>query len=166
MAEQLLIAEGSREAQYQALLPQVLALIESESDIIAAMANCSAAIQQTFNWLWTGFYLVKGEQLVLGPFQGPIACTRIPKGRGVCGSAWAQAQTLIVPDVDAFPGHIACSSAARSEIVLPVCDAAGTVVAVLDIDASELAQFSELDQRYLAPVCAALGKLFSQPASA
>lgn len=165
MAEHLVVVDGEREQQYQALLPQVLSLIESETDIIAAMANCTAALQQTFHWLWTGFYLVKGEQLVLGPFQGPIACTRIPRGRGVCGSAWQQNQTLIVPDVDAFPGHIACSSAARSEIVLPVHDSQGQVVAVLDIDADTLAQFSELDQRYLAPVCAAIGRLFPVPAN-
>ena len=163
MAENLIVAGDTREQQYQVLVPQMLALLESETDIVAALANSAAAIQQTFHWLWTGFYLVKGEQLVLGPFQGPIACTRIPKGRGVCGAAWVQAKTLIVPDVDTFPGHIACSSAARSEIVLPIFDAAGEVVAVLDIDADTLDQFGEIDRQYLEPVCASLGKLFSLP---
>ncbi len=160
MAENLIIAGESKEERYQQLLPQALALIDSESDLIAAMANSCAAIQQTFNWLWTGFYLVKNEELVLGPFQGPIACTRIRKGKGVCGSAWAQAQTLVVPDVDAFPGHIACSSLSRSEIVVPVLDASGTVRAVLDVDSVELASFDDTDRRYLEQICAALGRLF------
>jgi len=160
VAENLIIAGESKEERYQQLLPQALALIDSESDLIAAMANSCAAIQQTFNWLWTGFYLVKNEELVLGPFQGPIACTRIRKGKGVCGSAWAQAQTLVVPDVDAFPGHIACSSLSRSEIVVPVLDASGTVRAVLDVDSVELASFDDTDRRYLEQICAALGRLF------
>ncbi|OHX10870.1 diguanylate cyclase, partial [Chromobacterium sphagni] len=128
MAENLIIEGDNKEEKYQALLPQAHALIAGETDLVAALANLSSALAMTFGWLWTGFYLVKGEQLVLGPFQGPIACTRIPRGRGVCGSAWEQSRTLVVADVDAFPGHIACSSSARSEVVVPIRNAAGAVV--------------------------------------
>ncbi|MFC7418311.1 GAF domain-containing protein [Iodobacter arcticus] len=160
MAENLLIQGSSKEELYQNLIPQALALIEGESDLIAAMANVCAAMHHTFGWLWTGFYIVKQDELVLGPFQGPIACTRIQKGRGVCGSAWAQAQTLVVPDVDAFAGHIACSSLARSEIVLPLINSDGVVLAVLDVDSAELAMFDEVDAKYLVQVCEALVRLF------
>ncbi|MEQ6290706.1 GAF domain-containing protein [Vogesella sp. GCM10023246] len=160
MAENLIIDGSSKQERYQTLLPQAQALIDSEDDLIAAMANTCAAIHHTFGWLWTGFYLVKDEQLVLGPFQGPIACTRIRKGKGVCGSAWAQAQSLVVPDVDAFPGHIACSSLSRSEIVVPVFDPHGTVRAVLDVDSIELASFDDTDRDYLEQICARLGRLF------
>lgn len=160
MAEHLLIQGESKEEQYQNLVPQVLALINSESDLIAAMANACAAMHHTFGWLWTGFYMVKQNELVLGPFQGPIACTRIQKGRGVCGSAWQQAQTLVVPDVDAFAGHIACSSLARSEIVLPLINGEGVVLAVLDVDSAELNTFDEVDAKYLAQIAEALVRLF------
>ncbi|AXE33204.1 GAF domain-containing protein [Chromobacterium phragmitis] len=164
MAENLIIEAGSKEEKYQALLPQAHALIAGETDLIAALANLSSALAMTFNWLWTGFYLVKGEQLVLGPFQGPIACTRIPHGRGVCGSAWAQNQTLLVTDVDAFPGHIACSSSARSEVVVPIRDAGGKVAAVLDIDSADLASFDQIDADYLERIVAPLAALFAPAA--
>lgn len=161
MAETLIVQGDTKDERYRTLLPQAQALLAGETDLIAALANLSAAIDMSFNWLWTGFYLVKGQQLVLGPFQGPIACTRIPFGRGVCGAAWKENRTLIVPDVEAFPGHIACSSAARSEIVLPVRDASGTVVAVLDIDADTLAAFDKTDARYLEELVAGLSPLFA-----
>lgn len=149
MAEDLkIIAAGSKEAQYQSLLPQIEALITGESDLIANLGNISAALKEQFNWFWVGFYLVKADELVLGPFQGPVACTRIKKGRGVCGQSWEKAETLIVPDVDAFPGHIACSSASRSEIVLPLIKA-GEVIGVLDVDSEHLDQFDEVDALYL-----------------
>ncbi|RQO73295.1 diguanylate cyclase [Aquitalea sp. FJL05] len=160
MAEHLTIQGETKEEKYQTLLPQAQALVQYEDDQIAALANLAAALHASFDWLWTGFYLVKGQQLVLGPFQGPIACTRIPHGKGVCGSAWAQNRTLIVPDVDAFPGHIACSSSARSEIVVPVRNAAGEVVAVLDVDSAQLDQFDASDAQYLESICQALQHLF------
>ena len=123
MAEDLLIAKGTKQEQYESLVPQLKALLEGEPDLIANLANITGALKEQFNWLWIGFYLVKpsyDEELVLGPFQGPVACTRIKKGRGVCGASWAKAETLIVPDVEKFPGHIACSSLSRSEIVVPI----------------------------------------------
>lgn len=152
MAEDLNIAQGTKEEKYRALLPQLKSLLEGEDDLIANLANASAALKETFRFFWVGFYLVKGEELVLGPFQGPIACTRIKKGRGVCGTAWAKAQTLVVPDVDAFPGHIACSSLSRSEIVVPLRNAEG-VWGVLDIDCEELDSFDETDARFLEEMC-------------
>jgi GAF domain-containing protein len=148
MAEDLTITEGSKEERYQALLPQIKALIEGEPDTIANLANISAALKEQFNWLWIGFYLVKNNELVLGPFQGPVACTRIKKGRGVCGTAWEKAATLVVPDVEKFPGHIACSSLSRSEIVLPVMHNE-EVVAVLDVDSVLLNDFDDTDKKYL-----------------
>ena len=148
MAEDLKISGGNKEEQYAMLLPQVVSLVEGESDRIAGMANMAAALAQTFGFFWVGFYRVIGDKLVLGPFQGPIACTRIAFGKGVCGTAWKRAETVIVPDVDAFPGHIACNSASRSEIVVPV-KADGEVIAVLDIDSDRLGAFDEVDQRYL-----------------
>ena len=148
MSDDLTITNGSKEEIYRALIPQIAALLKGETDMIANLANICAALKTQFNFLWVGFYLVKGEELVLGPFQGPVACTRIGLGKGVCGSSWQQAQTLIVPDVDAFPGHIACSSASRSEIVLPIIRAE-KVVGVLDVDSDELASFDELDEKYL-----------------
>ncbi|PZP46636.1 MAG: diguanylate cyclase [Pseudopedobacter saltans] len=148
MAEDLQIQEGSKEEQYKSLLPQIRGLLEGEEDIVANMANLAAALWQQFHWLWTGFYIVKNEQLVLGPFQGPIACTRISKGKGVCGTAWQEAKTLIVPDVNKFPGHIACSSASQSEIVIPIIQE-NEVVAVLDIDSQHLHNFDEIDQNFL-----------------
>lgn len=149
MAEELIISKNESKAeQYRSLLPQIKALVSGESDLIANLANITAALKEQFDHLWIGFYLVKGDQLVLGPFQGPIACTRIDKGRGVCGSSWQRAETLIVPDVDAFPGHIACSSLSRSEIVLPLI-VGGEVIAVLDVDSVHLNMFDETDAYYL-----------------
>lgn len=148
MAEDLQIIQGTKEEQYQTLLPQIKALLEGEPDLIANLANICAALKEQFGWLWTGFYLVKNEELVLGPFQGPVACTRIKKGRGVCGSSWAEAKTLIVPDVEKFPGHIACSSLSRSEIVVPLIFN-NEVWGVLDVDSSELNEFDETDRQYL-----------------
>ncbi len=139
---------GDKSTQYSRLLPQIEALISQEPDSLANLANITAVLQQQFNWFWTGFYIVRGETLVLGPFQGPLACTRIAKGRGVCGQSWAQAATLIVPDVDQFPGHIACNSRSRSEIVVPILQD-GVVVGVLDVDSEQLARFDRTDQRYL-----------------
>lgn len=152
MAEDLNIAQGTKEEKYRTLLPQLKSLLEGEDDLIANLANASAALKETFCFFWVGFYLVKGEELVLGPFQGPIACTRIKKGRGVCGTAWAKAQTLVVPDVDAFPGHIACSSLSRSEIVVPL-RRGDEVWGVLDIDSEELNSFDETDARFLEELC-------------
>jgi GAF domain-containing protein len=148
MAEDLHIIQGSKAEQYQALLPQVKALLQGEPDLVANLANMVAALKEQFGWFWVGFYLVKKEELVLGPFQGPVACTRIQKGRGVCGSSWQQQKTLIVPDVEKFPGHIACSSLSKSEIVVPVIRN-GETVGVLDVDSAEYDQFNETDQQYL-----------------
>ncbi|MBE9609875.1 GAF domain-containing protein [Chitinilyticum piscinae] len=149
MAEVLALPEGSKAERYAALLPQLASLLAGERDLIACMANAASVLATTFGWHWVGFYRVAGDELILGPFAGPLACTRIAFGRGVCGSAWAQNATQRVSDVDAFPGHIACSSLSRSEIVVPVRNAAGEVIAVLDVDASELAAFDEIDQQYL-----------------
>jgi GAF domain-containing protein len=148
MAEDLKVAVGTKEEQFLGLLPQIRALLEGERDLVANMANFVAALKEQFNFFWVGFYLVKEDELVLGPFQGPIACTRIRKGRGVCGTAWEKAETIVVPDVEKFPGHIACSSLSKSEIVVPVFKE-GSVIAVLDVDSSELESFDEIDQRYL-----------------
>ena len=151
MAEELKIVSGSKEEQYQSLLPQISALLEGEHDEIANMANICAALKEQFNFFWVGFYLVKSEELVLGPFQGPVACTRIKKGKGVCGASWVQEQTLIVPDVEAFSGHIACSAASKSEIVIPIIRN-GKVIGVLDVDSSELNSFDQTDADYLAQI--------------
>lgn len=148
MAEDLIIHQGSKKEQYEALIPQIQGLLEGETDLIANLANVTAALKEQFGWFWVGFYLIKEEELVLGPFQGPIACTRIRKGRGVCGSSWAQAKTLIVPDVEKFPGHIACSSLSRSEIVVPLIRRQ-EIWGVLDVDSELLDQFDETDQVYL-----------------
>lgn len=148
MSEDLHIIRGTKAEKYEALIPQIRALIEGEEDVIANLANITAALKEQFGWLWTGFYLVKKDQLVLGPFQGPVACTRIRKGKGVCGTAWEKAETIIVPDVEAFPGHIACSSLSKSEIVVPLVRN-DQVVAVLDIDSEALNQFDQTDQYYL-----------------
>lgn len=157
MAEDLTIAQGTKEEIYQSLIPQIKGLLDGEPDLIANLANVTAALKEQFGWLWIGFYLVKsssvktteGEnELVLGPFQGPVACTRIKKGRGVCGTAWQKAKTLIVDDVEKFPGHIACSSLSRSEIVVPVIRNR-EVIGVLDVDSESLAQFDETDKKYL-----------------
>jgi len=138
----------AKAAQYRQLLPQIKALTVGEADLTANLANTAAALRQAFGFFWVGFYLVKGDELVLGPFQGPVACTRIRHGRGVCGASWAQAQTLLVPDVEAFPGHIACSSASKSEIVVPILKN-GQVVAVLDVDSDQLDDFDHDDQHAL-----------------
>ncbi len=148
MADDLSIITGTKEEQYRALIPQIKGLLEGEDDLIANLANISAALKEQFNWLWVGFYVVKSDELVLGPFQGPVACTRIKKGRGVCGSSWADQQTLIVPNVEKFPGHIACSSLSRSEIVVPLFHN-GIVAGVLDVDSEHLDQFDETDKKYL-----------------
>lgn len=153
MAEDLCICEGTKEEKCRALLPQIKGLLAGEDDLIANLANVCAALKETFGFFWVGFYLVKGDELVLGPFQGPVACTRIRRGRGVCGMAWAEAGTLVVPDVDVFPGHIACSSRSRSEIVIPLVRAEGGVWGVLDIDSDELNGFDEVDVRYLEELC-------------
>lgn len=152
MAEDLNIVKGvSRVEEYESLIPQIKGLVTGEPDLIANLANISAALKEQFGWLWVGFYLVKDEELVLGPFQGPVACTRIKKGKGVCGTAWEKAETVIVPDVETFPGHIACSSVSRSEIVLPLV-AKGEVIGVLDVDSASLNEFDEIDARYLAEI--------------
>jgi GAF domain-containing protein len=149
MAEDLTITRSTdKKEQYQSLIPQIEALLYGETDLVANLANISAALKEQFKWFWVGFYMVKGNELVLGPFQGPVACTRIAKGKGVCGAAWEQGKTLIVPDVDAFPGHIACSALSRSEIVIPVYYQ-GQVVGVLDVDSEELDQFDQTDTQYL-----------------
>lgn len=148
MAEDLLINNGTKEERYISLYPQIQALLDGEPDLIANLANITGALKEQFNWLWIGFYLVKGDELVLGPFQGPVACTRIKKGRGVCGKSWEDKKTLIVPDVEKFPGHIACSSLSRSEIVIPLFSN-GEVVAILDVDSEALDHFDETDSRYL-----------------
>ena len=148
MAEELHIAQGGKEEKYALLYKQIAAVTESESDAIANMANIAAMIHHTFGFWWTGFYRVVGEELVLGPFQGPLACSRIAYGRGVCGTAWKEARTQVVPDVEQFPGHIACSSASKSEIVVPLFKE-GQVTAVLDIDSEQLATFDETDKQWL-----------------
>jgi GAF domain-containing protein len=148
MAEDLKIIAGNRQEQYLSLIPQIKGLLEGEIDLIANLANVAGALKEQFKWLWVGFYLVKKNDLVLAPFQGPVACTRIKKGRGVCGTAWAEAKTIIVPDVEKFPGHIACSSLSKSEIVIPIIKN-NIVVGVLDIDSKEQNQFNEIDKKYL-----------------
>ena len=149
MAEELTIKDGTKAEKYAELLPQIKSVVADEPDSIANMANVAAMLWQTFHWWWTGFYRVVDDVLVLGPFQGPMACTRIRKGKGVCGTAWLEDKTQVVPDVDLFPGHIACSSASRSEIVVPIHNPEGQVVAVLDIDSAELATFDETDRIWL-----------------
>ena len=150
MAEELHIAQGGKEDKYALLYAQIKSITEGEDDLIANMANVAAMIHETFGFWWTGFYRVIGNELVLGPFQGPLACSRIPFGKGVCGTSWKNAETVIVPDVDAFPGHIACSSASKSEIVVPVFGADGaSIIAVLDIDSASYATFYEIDRIWL-----------------
>lgn len=153
MAENLLIAQGGKEEKYALLYKQIASLVEGESDPIANMANVAAMIHTTFSFWWTGFYRVVGEELVLGPFQGPLACSRIKYGRGVCGTAWKEQTTQVVPDVELFPGHIACSSLSRSEIVVPVWHSE-EIVAVLDIDSEHLATFDEVDKEWLEKIVA------------
>lgn len=155
MAEELKIATGSKEERYSLLYEQMKALLADEVDEVARMANAAAMIHFTFGFFWTGFYRVKGDELVLGPFQGPLACMRIRYGRGVCGTAWKEAKTLVVPDVEQFPGHIACSSLSRSEIVVPLWRN-GVIIGVLDIDSQELSTFDEVDQQWLEKIVAIL----------
>lgn len=157
MAENLTIATGTKEQQYELLTKQIYALLDGETDRIANMANVAAALKEQFSFWWVGFYVVKGEQLVLGPFQGPVACTRIDYGKGVCGSAWQRQETLIVPDVDTFPGHIACSSLSKSEIVVPIL-VDGKCIAVLDVDSEHLDHFDSIDQQYLEKICTFIAK--------
>ena len=152
MAETLFFSSTSKDKRYAELLPQLQALIDTEENAIANMANFCAALKETFNWFWIGFYLVNGNELILGPFQGPVACTRIAKGKGVCGTAWEQEKTILVKDVEAFPGHIACSALSKSEIVVPLIKN-GAVIGVLDIDSTELATFDQLDQTQLEKIC-------------
>lgn len=153
MAEDLHHSTGSKKEQYEALIPQIKGLLDGESDLVANLANICAALKEQFNFFWVGFYLIKNDELVLAPFQGPVACTRIQKGRGVCGTAWEKQETLIVPDVDKFPGHIACSSFSRSEIVVPLYHN-GTIMGVLDVDSTALDQFDATDQFFLEHICA------------
>ena len=148
MAEDLHISQGTKEQQYQTLLPQIKGLLTGETNAVANMANICAALKEQFNFFWVGFYLVENNELVLGPFQGPVACTRIAYNRGVCGSAWAQQETLIVPNVEEFPGHIACSSLSKSEIVIPIIKD-GKCIGVLDVDSQELDSFDLIDKKYL-----------------
>ena len=155
MSEELKVANGTKAEKYAELLPQIKAVVSGESDLIANMANVASMLHETFRFWWTGFYRVVDGELVLGPFQGPLACTRIAKGKGVCGTAWQQRQTVIVPDVDAFPGHIACSSLSRSEIVVPVISQ-GNVIAVLDIDSEHLSTFDDTDRENLEKITSML----------
>ena len=149
MAEDLTIAKtGTKTEMYQSIIPQIAALLQGEDDQIATLANVCAALKEQFGWFWVGFYLVKNGELVLGPFQGPVACTRIAKGKGVCGASWERGETIIVPDVEEFPGHIACASASRSEIVLPLYQGK-EIIGVLDVDSEYLAHFDEVDAQYL-----------------
>ena len=159
MAEDLTIVSGEKSAIYDSLIPQIKALVGDETDLVANLANVAAAIKQTFGFFWVGFYLVKDDELVLGPFQGPIACTRIALGKGVCGTSWEKGETIVVDDVDAFPGHIACSSFSKSEIVVPITKN-GNVVAVLDIDSDTLSTFDETDAHYLNNLCEWLSTSF------
>jgi GAF domain-containing protein len=148
MSEDLVVISGTKAEKYEALMPQIIALVSGEPELIANLANITGALKEQFGWLWVGFYLVKGDQLVLGPFQGPVACTRIQKGKGVCGASFEKKETIIVPDVNAFPGHIACSSRSKSEIVVPIISKS-EVLGVLDIDSEELEQFDDTDRHYL-----------------
>lgn len=159
MAESLKIVNGTKDEIYTSLIPQIKALVEDEEDLIANLSNMVAALKHAFDFFWVGVYLVKGDNLVLGPFQGPIACTRIRYGRGVCGTAWKEARTLVVPDVDAFPGHIACSSLSRSEIVVPL-KKNEVIWGVLDIDSAELNTFDEVDKKHLEHLASLLENLF------
>ena len=153
MAEDLTITQGDKKTQYESLLPQIQGLVTGEPNLIANLANIAAALKEQFNWFWVGFYWIQDDELVLGPFQGPVDCTRIKKGRGVCGSAWEKASTIIVEDVEKFPGHIACSSLSKSEIVVPVFKE-GKIIGVLDVDSRELSQFDTTDQVYLEQIVA------------
>ncbi|HXD93498.1 MAG TPA: GAF domain-containing protein [Bacteroidia bacterium] len=162
MSEEIIIEGTNKEEKYISLLPQLKALIEGEEDLIANLANITAVIKQTFGYFWVGFYLVKNNQLVLGPFQGTLACTRIALGKGVCGTAWKEAKTIIVDDVDKFPGHIACSSASKSEIVVPIFNHQKEVIGVLDVDDDVYATFDETDKLYLEKVASLVTSIISK----
>ena len=164
MAESIHITGQTKSEKYSSLLPQVKALCESETDSIANLANIAAALKQTFGFFWVGFYVVRGQELVLGPFQGPIACTRIALGRGVCGTAWKEKKTVLVPDVEQFPGHIACSSESKSEIVVPVYDHLGEVSMVLDVDSNQINDFDAQDEKHLVELCSWIGILTQRDA--
>ncbi|PRD33413.1 UNVERIFIED_CONTAM: gafA [Trichonephila clavipes] len=157
MAEDLQIIQGDKQTQYENLLPQIKGLISGESNFVANMANICAALKEQFHFFWVGFYLVEKEELVLGPFQGPVACTRIAYNRGVCGTAWAKEETIIVPNVDEFPGHIACSSLSKSEIVVPLFKE-GKCIGILDVDSDKLDEFDEIDEKYLRDILVTLGE--------
>ena len=157
MAENLIVnISAAKEEKYKTLVPQIESLIQGETDTVANLANIAAALKETFNFFWVGFYIVKNNELVLGPFQGPIACTRIGFGKGVCGTSWKEKKTIIVPNVDEFPGHIACSSASKSEIVVPVFNRQNEVSMVLDVDSDQLDSFDAVDQQYLEQVVGTL----------
>jgi len=156
MAEELSLVIGSKSEKYQHLIPQLSALLSGEKDLVANLANATAVLRETFGFFWVGFYMVKGNELVLGPFQGTLACTRIKKGKGVCGQSWERNTVLVVPDVEAFPGHIACSSLSKSEIVVPI-KKGNNIVAVLDVDSDRLADFDEIDEQYLTQICSWIG---------
>lgn len=155
MAEDLSIQKGTKKEQYESLIPQIKGLIEGETNWVANLANIAAALKEQFNWWWVGFYMIENEELVLAPFQGPVACTRIKKGRGVCGASWEQSKTLIVDDVEKFPGHIACSSASKSEIVVPIYKD-NLIIGVLDVDSEHLSHFDQVDEFYLNQIVALL----------
>ena len=155
MDNEQLVYEGSKAEQYQQLMAHIFALIDQEPELIANLANISAALKTQFNWLWVGFYLTRDEELVLGPFQGPVACTRIQKGRGVCGTSWERKESIIVPDVNQFPGHIACSSLSKSEIVVPIIRF-GEVMGVIDVDSEHLNHFDDTDKKYLEEIVASI----------
>ena len=155
MAEEFNRITGSKSDQYTGILPQLKGLLYGEADLIANMANITAVLKEQFSWLWIGFYIVRDNQLVLGPFQGPVACTRINYNKGVCGTAWARKETILVPDVESFPGHIACSGLSKSEIVIPVWKD-NVIIAVLDIDSIALNDFDEMDKKYLEEIAGLL----------
>lgn len=161
MSEDIILIQGNRSEQYQSLLPQIRALIDGETDLIANLSNISSALKTGMGFFWVGFYLVKNNELVLGPFQGSPACTRIAYGKGVCGTSWKENKTLIVDDVDAFPGHIACSSLSKSEITVPVHSATGEVIAILDVDSDVLSDFNETDKKYLEELAILLKPMFA-----
>lgn len=158
MAEELIISNASKEEQYLSVIQQIKALTDTKDNFISSLANISAALKQQFGWWWVGFYLVKNNQLILGPFQGTIACTSIEKNKGVCGTAWQIKETILVEDVEAFPGHIACSNASRSEIVVPIFNKENEVVAVLDVDSEHLSYFDTTDKKYLEILCEWMGE--------
>jgi L-methionine (R)-S-oxide reductase len=162
MAESLIISGTSKEERYRSLMPQLVALTDGETDFIANLSNIVGALKQTFGFFWVGVYLVRKNQLVLGPFQGPIACTRINFGKGVCGTSWEKKQVMLIPDVDQFPGHISCSSDSKSEIVIPVVNETGEVILVIDVDSNKLNDFDETDQRYLEEVAGLISLLYTK----